>query len=250
MQNIIEERNSFGKIIAGSALLGATAGLLIPTPSCDKIEDKTNENPQIVQTVNYVPEPEVTRPELKHNNILDLNKCVAFIISWEGTIKDKNGNHILYDDDVNVVVKKRWNGKNGEEGIKQFIQSCKGKPTIGYGETSKEIILKGKISDSEAKQLVLKRIVALNNYLNDKYKYFGNLNSNQKIALISFSYNLGKDFIELGTVKLKHYLKTVQINKISYEMLDCDNTKQNGQLIKCKGLTRRRKAEAKLFDSK
>ena len=117
--------------------------------------------------------------------------------------------------------------KIGEEGIKQFIKSCKGKPTIGYGETAKNIVLNGKISNSEARQLLLNRILTIHNYLNEKYSYFKTLNSNQKIALISLSYNLVKDFIEVGTVKLKRYLQTGQINKISHEMLDCDNTKQD-----------------------
>lgn len=226
MQNIIEERNNFGKLVAGSAILGATAGLLIPTPSCDKIEDKPNETPQIIQTVNNIPEPTVIKPKQK-NNKLDIHQCINFIISWEGAIKDKDGNHILYDDDVNSTVKRRWDGKNGKEGIIQFIKSCKGKPTIGYGETREEIVLKGKISDSEARKLLLNRILNIHNYLNEKYDYFNKLNNNQKIALISFSYNLGKDFIDVGTIKLKHYLQTGQINKISQEMLDCDNTKQN-----------------------
>jgi hypothetical protein len=38
---------------------------------------------------------------------------MPFILSWEGKIMDNNGDHVLYDDDVNVNLKnkKRWNGK-------------------------------------------------------------------------------------------------------------------------------------------
>jgi hypothetical protein len=32
-------------------------------------------------------------------------------MQYEGAIKDSNGNHVLYDDDVNTTVKRRWDGK-------------------------------------------------------------------------------------------------------------------------------------------
>lgn len=170
-------------------------------------------------------EPEVKLPI--NNSKLNYNQCINFIIHWEGSVKDSEGNHILYDDDVTVVKKRKWDGKGGIEGIKRFIKSCKGKPTIGYGETSKDIIIKGKLTDSEAKSLLLRKIISINNYLVDNFDYFGNLNNNQKIALISFSYNLGKDFIKYKTKKLKYYLENGKFDKISHEMLDCNNITQN-----------------------
>lgn len=73
------------------------------------------------------------------------------------------------------------------------------------------------------------------------------MNANQKTALISFSYNLGKHFIETGTKKMKKYLKTGKIFEAADEMRNCDNVKQNGKLYKVKGLTKRRIAEINLF---
>jgi hypothetical protein len=82
--------------------------------------------------------------------------------------------HVLYDDDVNVPThkKRRWNGKGGQAGIDAFIKSCKGKPTIGYGTTDKNIVRMGKISDSDAKQHVLNRIKILYKHLYNTYPVF------------------------------------------------------------------------------
>lgn len=133
LKDIIEEQNNFGKIIAGSALLGATAGLLTPTSilGFDDNSEQQSTTQQIVQTTNTnqtnhiqtPPEPTIKRSEDKTR--LNIYQCVDFIIQWEGSIRDQNGNHILYDDDVTVVKKRRWDGKGGIEGIKRFIKSCK-----------------------------------------------------------------------------------------------------------------------------
>jgi hypothetical protein len=55
-----------------------------------------------------------------------LSLTLPFIMKYEGAIKDSNGNHILYDDNVKVPThkKRRWNGKGGQAGIKAFIKSC------------------------------------------------------------------------------------------------------------------------------
>ena len=195
------------------------------------------------------------KPPVKHEQRINKsygtgwinNITLPFIKTWEGSIRDKNGKHVVYDDNVKDKVKRRWDGKGGQAGIDAFIKSCVGKPTIGYGETDPKIVKLGKIDDSTAEHLLLKKIIKLNNYLNKEYKYFAHMNPNQKTALISFSYNLGKDFIEIGTVKLKAHLKAGRLNQMCEEMRDCDNVKQNGELIKVPGLTRRRLSEMKLF---
>lgn len=174
---------------------------------------------------------------------------MPFIMKYEGKVLDKDGNHVLYDDDVNAVTKRRWNGKGGINGIKAFIASCKGKPTIGYGITDKNIILKGKISDSEAKNLVLKRIKRLNLHLFKKYPIYSKLNPNQKTALISFTFNLGQHFIELSAEKMHTHLLNGNLNGACYEMHDCNKVRVGEQkkLVESRGLTNRRQAEMKLF---
>jgi GH24 family phage-related lysozyme (muramidase) len=175
---------------------------------------------------------------------------VPFIISWEGKVTDNNGNHVLYDDDVTKIKKRRWNGKGGQAGIDAFIKSCIGKPTIGYGETNLNIVRKGIISDSTAKDLLKQRIIALDKFLSKKYQYYNNMNKNQRSALISFSYNLGKYFIENKANLMRDHLNAGRFDGVCYEMRDCDNVTQKGKLIKVPGLTRRRQAEMRLFRTK
>ena len=97
------------------------------------------------------------------SNVNEANQLIGYAMRllkyFEGSVKDSKGNHVVYDDADN---KHRWNGK---QDINEFIKSCRGKATIGYGETASSIVKKGKISDSEANQLLQKQIVSLNNKL-------------------------------------------------------------------------------------
>lgn len=172
---------------------------------------------------------------------------MPFIIKWQGKIVDANGNHVVYDDDVNTTNKNRWDGEGQQQGINNFIQSCIGKATIGYGETGKNIVIKGTISDAEAKSLLINRLKNLDKFLSKKYKHYNRMNPNQRTALISFSYNLGRDFIQNGTKKMKAYLYAGKLDAMCSQMHDCDNVTQNGQLIKVQGLTKRRQDQMALF---
>lgn len=130
-----------------------------------------------------------------------------------------------------------------------LLKIVNGKPTIGYGITDTSIVRKGKISDSEANQLLLRRIAKLNNYLNNTFTIYKDLKPEQKTALISFSYNLGQYFIINKTKKMRAFLFEGDLPNACAEMADCDNVTQNGKLHKVAGLTRRRQAEMKLFNS-
>jgi GH24 family phage-related lysozyme (muramidase) len=257
--NMITEGKFINSLLAGTAL---TAGTILGINKLSKIKPKEKE-PMVLKhnyldnkndidldadVDNYNKKDEKQKPaEISNSNWLN-DLALPYIVKWEGKIKDKDGNHILYDDDVSRTVKRRWNGKGGKRGIEAFIKSCVGKPTIGYGETDPAIIRKGKIDDATAKSLVQKRIIELNNYLNRKYEHFKRMNPNQKTAFISFSYNLGRNFIELSAPKMKSYLESGNLNKMCAEMADCDNvTDKNGNLVKVKGLTNRRQDEMKLF---
>lgn len=93
----------------------------------------------------------------------------------------------------------------------------------------------------------MRNIIKLNNQLNKRFKVYGKLNPNQKTALISFSYNLGKDFIQVGTVRMKAHFKAGRLDAMCAQMIDCDNVTQNGELVKVPGLTKRRLSQMKLF---
>lgn len=168
-----------------------------------------------------------------------INYATRLLKQFEGSVKDSAGNHIVYDD---ADSKHKWDGK---QDINKFIKSCRGKATIGYGETAADIVKKGKISDSEANQLLQKQIVSLNNKLANKFgKAYSDLSIVQKSVLISFYYNLG---IYFEAPKMEANLRAGKLKEAAKEFLDCDNTTVDGVKKKSPGLTKRRRLEHNLF---
>lgn len=167
-----------------------------------------------------------------------INYTERLLKQFESFVKDSKGNHIAYDD----LTKKKWNGK---QDIDKFIKSCKGKATIGYGETDLNTVRKGSISEQEANTLLRNHIISINNKLVQKFeKAYSNLNTVQKAALISFYYNLG---IYFKAPKMEANLRAGKLKEAAHEFLDCDNQRINGKLEKRPGLTKRRKIEHDLF---
>lgn len=209
--------NKVGSMITAGTL--AAGAMLAPT---DTIAD---EKPITI----------TQQATINHDIGAVINLAIDKIKQFEGAIKDANGNLIAYDDANN---KRHW---NGVENINSFIKSCKGRPTIGYGETDSDIVKLGKISNSTAERLLKNKIKKIDGFLVRKFKkaYLG-LNINQKVALISFYYNLGVNF---KAPKMERALRAGNIRKAAYEMLDCDNITVNGKLVKVDGLTKRRQAE-------
>lgn len=164
------------------------------------------------------------------------NNSVQFLKSVEGTVRQGNL-HIVYDD-ANPKVK--WNGK---ESFEQFKKRCSGRPTIGYGFTSRKMVEKCFITDKEA-DAELERLVKLCRtrlYKSVKVR----LNSNQETALISFIYNVGgKKFEKSSLLKRinekKFTVVPVYLGRWKY-------TRLNGKLVVSKGLVNRRNLEKKLF---
>lgn len=256
MEDDIVLQNRFvNNLLAGTAI---TAGTILGLGKLSQIDTKKYQVSQNhIQQKYQIPEQPTVEipnniknipqePEIYQNNWIN-NITMPFVIYWEGKITNSFGQHVVYDDDVNKTIKRRWNGKGGQAGIDAFIKSCVGKPTIGYGETDEDLVRRGIISDSEAKELLLLKLNNIDKYLSETYQYYNIMNPNQKTAFISFSYNLGKYFIQNETVKLKENLKNGNLNKACYQMHDCDNVTQKGKKVKVKGLTRRRQAEMKLF---
>lgn len=239
-------------LLAGAALAGATA-------FSDLEAAPVKQNTKITSTV-------------KANNTLKANdgwnvplsdfmdEAISFIKKWEGKVVDNAGNHVLYDDDTSKTVKPRWDGKGGKKGIERFIKSCKGKPTIGYGETDPRRVRLGKISDEQATSWLSNRIVSIYNKLTDQFTINGStrlsnypgkagmftlLSPNQKIALISFHYNLGSGFMKYKTQKMRTAFQAGDWDNVRYEMRDCINS--NGKPVE--GLRNRRKAEMELWNT-
>ena len=252
----------FGKTVATLGLLGAmTAGTMWHAKHADdqlKEYDKKMEQTYSIEDEDEIDIPEVPSvPDLhevkktdsvKKSNTVDqnwiVNTAVPFIMKWEGKITDKKGNHVVYDDYVHDRVKRKWDGVSD---LNTFIKSCKGKPTIGYGDTSQNLIYKGKLSDSEAKSNLIKKLEVLDRHLTKTYPFYKKMTPNQKTALLSFTYNLGRTFIETGTKKMKSALLRGDFDTMSREMLDCNNVTADGKKVPVRGLTLRRQAERQLI---
>lgn len=150
-------------------------------------------------------------------------------------------------------ITKRTASKNAVKLIKEFegcslaaYQDSVGVWTIGYGTTNADksitnlTIKKGaKITQSQAEDFLLKSLnnkyAAKVNKYSSKYKW----TQNQFDALISFAYNIGS--IDQLTAN-----GTRSISQISAKILAYD--KAGGRTLA--GLTRRRKAEKRLFDAR
>ena len=221
-QGMIEE-GWLGKLAAGTALATSLVA---------------GANAQTVTDLPLPKQPAVTRvapkPEVKPSTSVDsrhmgkayvLNLATKYIAKFEGSKKDKNGNHIAYKD-------------------------VKGVPTIGYGCTDPELVKKGKITETEAQEALKKEVQNVYDALEKKFgKDWKVMDDFQQAALISLYYNVG---INKTFDKLQKNIKAHDWKAVAKEFLDIDNitVKQNGKDVKKKvaGLTARRNTEAnKIF---
>jgi lysozyme len=111
--------------------------------------------------------------------------------------------------------------------------------TIGYGETGKHITPGMRISIEQAEKYLRGRIERLQNEIDTLVKV--PLNDNQLSALISLCYNIGINAFASSTLLVK--LNKSQYVEAADQFLRWDHA--GGKIIA--GLTKRRKAERKLF---
>jgi len=259
-QNMLNEGKLTNSLLAGAAGLAMTGATVLGLNGLPKLDSALKDKPPVryltvtkspandipkEPEVKYVPKKQV-KQQLSENWINDV--ALPFIISWEGKILNKNGQHVLYDDNVTAKRRKVWDGKGGQAGIDRFIKNCVGKPCIGYGNNDINVARKGTLSESEARADLLKRIIELNNILAKRHaRVWPKMNANQRTALISFYYNLGEYF---NAPKMVRNLNAGRFAEAANEMLDCDNVSTKSGLVKVPGLTKRRAAEAKLMTSR
>ena len=170
------------------------------------------------------------------NTVAFANATTDFLKTVEGTVRRGNL-HIVYDD---ANPKVRW---NGVETFEQFKKRCSGKPTIGYGFTSKKLVEKCFITQKEA-DAELKRLEKLCRarlYKSVKVR----LNSNQETALIAFIYNVGGANFAKSTL-----VKKVNRNDFagaSIEFGKWKYTTVSGKKVVSRGLVNRRNLERTKF---
>ncbi len=133
------------------------------------------------------------------------------------------------------------------EGFRSKPYRCSAnQETIGYGNTLYPLT-KVKLGDRPVSKIEAHLLLEL--HVNKKilpYLKELELNANQKEAIISFIYNVG-----IGAFKKSIYglLLNDEYKKASAKILLYNKFRKNGKLIVSKGLTRRRKAEYKLFNT-
>jgi lysozyme len=135
------------------------------------------------------------------------------------------------------------------EGFEPKVYLCSaGKKTIGIGTLidtkDEEWLLTAKITETQAFDLLKKDLVKFEKQVNNLVKV--EINQNQFDALISFVYNFGS-----GALKESTLLKKLNVNPndktIAEEFLKWNKARVKGVLTPVDGLTRRRKAESKLY---
>jgi lysozyme len=116
-------------------------------------------------------------------------------------------------------------------------------PSIGYGHT-KGVKDGDSITEQFATAMLDKELREYEGYIDQMVNV--PLNENQHAALVSFVYNLGPTNLKDSTL-LKH-LNEGKYEDVSTQIKRWNKAKVNGEMTELEGLTRRRQAEADLFD--
>ena len=116
-------------------------------------------------------------------------------------------------------------------------------PTIGFGHT-KGVKDGDTITEKFAEIMLDKELREYEGYVDQMVNV--PLNENQHAALVSFVYNLGPTNLKDSTL-LKR-LNEGKYEDVSAQLKRWNKARVNGELTELEGLTRRRKAEADLFN--
>lgn len=111
--------------------------------------------------------------------------------------------------------------------------------TIGYGHYGPDVTKGQRITQATADKLLKTDVIKYEGYVNNLLDTY-TLNQNQFDALVSFTFNCGKQNLLLLTAN-----KTRTLGQISEKMILY--SKSNGIILR--GLVRRREAEQKLFNT-
>lgn len=133
--------------------------------------------------------------------------------------------------------------KSAEGFSSTVYRDSRGVKTIGYGFTAPHLVSKGKMTRATADRELLRQCNALDSALAAEIK---GLAVHERAALISFAYNVGLPKMRRST--LFRLLKNgVRGRRIAAEIAKWRYVRRNGRLVPCKGLQRRRAAEAAKF---
>lgn len=239
------------------SLIGTNALFNKAKIQVEKDQARRKNNQEIVRTVNNqfdnlneVLEQETTEQSFDIADDFSYASAAQFIIPLQGKLKGdvyKNGRiiarnvHLVYDDKLPMDdPNKVWDGNL--DTLDSFINNCIGIPTIGYGTTNKSVVNKGYITDSEAFSLCKDYIIEIQPIIIKRLggqEYWDSMNSNQKIATLSYFYNCGP------YAKATKQFEAIRNQDWEEAARNMDIIKSNGKVSK--GLVRRRKIEQQKF---
>lgn len=130
------------------------------------------------------------------------------------------------------------------EGLRlEAYKDVAGVLTIGYGHTGPDVLPNTVLSNEDAADALLRQDLSkIEAAIKPLIKQ--SLNDNQFSALVSFAFNLG-----IGALKSSTLLRVLNVgNNPTTEFLRWNKAKVNGVTQEIKGLTKRRQAEADLYN--
>ena len=227
------------------------AKALLTQPSKQKENTKND-----IITIQTVQNKEQTKSQVEKNNKQKvsesqvINNAFDLIIQFQyeikGDVYDSNGKviaknvHIVYDDKMPMrSLKKKWDGKPNT--LASFIKNCKGKPTIGYGVTFKNVVNKGYITQSQAESSCKEYIKQIQGIIIRRLgkQYWDNMNLNQRVATLSYFYNCGP------YAKADKQFEAIREQNWQEAAKQMDIVTSDGEVME--GLVERREIERKLF---
>lgn len=135
--------------------------------------------------------------------------------------------------------------KEKENFIPTVYQDSGGVSTIGYGFTNPEILKKGRLTEQEASDLLLKDIEERKTKLKSQITTWDKLNQNQQDALTSYGFNVGVENWKKNQPKLLAALNEGRF-KDAAKYIDVV-TDKSGTVLP--GLVKRRQEEREWFNS-
>ena len=195
------------------------------------------KDPKVIETVREVETVQEMTPILVKPNVIHVTYNTT--IEYPGPVIDSPIEIPSTD-----LVDEMLNGVKFFEGFRpNAYYCCAGGKTIGYGETDKNIVALGAITEHKAAALLKKKLNSIREQVRKEVKV--SLNDAQECALTSFTFNVGLS-------NLKQLINgDNRLNEGNYESVNkimplyC---RAGGKVRK--GLVKRRAWEVSLFNSK
>ena len=176
------------------------------------------------------------------------------------TVPTATSETLDYSDKLFNEIKEVEGNRKNEKGLHIPYLDSAGLPTIGFGtrfyDDGREVTLEDTpITDGQADSLLNSYIGTVEEKLRTNFPKMQNMNSNQVDAVMSFTYNVGANWMDLGSgfETITKGLESGDTKVISdaFKLYNKHENPDNpaGPLIESDGLNTRRKNEKDLFNT-